>query len=321
DSPSTDDLCKELRFATPVKGNNNPVWVKKRSTFGGDIKVEDGKSGVVEPVGGIANLGFPSFPLPIGDRSGLEIVRDQGDDNVGKGSISEEGTKSDYEEVVLEDDDLGAVDDSRAGDCDDEVEEFETGLTKKGAAREGSDVSVSWDRGKASEDGLNMKETEVARALPSSDGKLKSGDSIPNNVCGSLNGTEVELENVDSRYGLEEKQTVVRREQGNHEHQVFDEMHEPLLGRFMVPGSVPKASSIRNCSKEGVLRGTPVSVMKAQSVACSGAEGSILKSQNMKISLEGSTEVVKPNLQDDQGAKMVLAMRTKLSWNTLGRVL
>ncbi|KAL6962844.1 hypothetical protein U1Q18_037805 [Sarracenia purpurea var. burkii] len=309
--------------------------------------VEDGKSGVVEPVGGIADLGFPSSSLPIsGDGSGLEMVRDQGYDNVGKDSISEEGTKSDSKESVSEEDDQGAVDDPGAGDCDDEVDESEAGLTKEGAAREGSDVSVSWDRGKAS------KETEVAHALLPSDGKLKSGDSIPNNVCVALNGTEVELENVDSRFGLGEKQTVVRREQGNHEHQVFDEMHEPPLGRFMVQGLVPKAissnsgfSSVRNYSKEGVLRGTPVSVIKAQSVACPSAEGSIMnpcvqslraalgraeldsasgidgKSQNMKISLEGSTEAVKSNLQYDRGAEMVLAMRTKHSWNTVGRVL
>ncbi|KAL6966911.1 hypothetical protein U1Q18_032706 [Sarracenia purpurea var. burkii] len=45
------------------------------------------------------------------------------------------------------------------------------------------------------------------------------------------------------------------------------------------------------------------------------------KSKNMKISREGSTEAVKPNLQYDQGVKMVLAMRTKLSWDTLGRAL
>ncbi|KAL6988793.1 hypothetical protein U1Q18_014546 [Sarracenia purpurea var. burkii] len=93
--------------------------------------------------------------------------RDQGYDNVGKGSISEEGTKSDSEESVSEEDDQGVVDDPGAGDYDDEVDESEASLTKgEGAAREGSDVSVSWDRGKASE------ETEVARALLPSDGKL-----------------------------------------------------------------------------------------------------------------------------------------------------
>ncbi|KAL6954712.1 hypothetical protein U1Q18_040787, partial [Sarracenia purpurea var. burkii] len=105
--------------------------------------VEEGKSGVVEPVGGIADLGFPSSPLPIsGDGSGLDMDRDQGYDNMGKGSISEEGTKSDAKESVSEEDDQGVVDDPGAGDYDDEVDESEASLTKgEGAAREGADLS------------------------------------------------------------------------------------------------------------------------------------------------------------------------------------
>ncbi|KAL6962914.1 hypothetical protein U1Q18_037877, partial [Sarracenia purpurea var. burkii] len=130
-------------------GNHKPVWGEKRSALGEGSKVEDGKSGVVESEGGIANLGFPSLPHPIsGDGSGLETVRDQGDDSVGKGSISAEGTKPDSEgdgtlseKSVSEEDDKGAVDDFGAGDRDDEGEESEAGLTKEGADRERSDVS------------------------------------------------------------------------------------------------------------------------------------------------------------------------------------
>ncbi|KAL6991788.1 hypothetical protein U1Q18_009899 [Sarracenia purpurea var. burkii] len=98
-SPSTDELKKELRFATPDKENPKSIWVEKKTTGLGKQKAESGGKREVSDTEGCAS----EVPEPLRPNEGLVSEDTKPEDKSGKGveAVIPEKLKGGFDEVAL----------------------------------------------------------------------------------------------------------------------------------------------------------------------------------------------------------------------------